>query len=166
MISLHDALESLKQDTTFIEWKAENAESYLCHCMRMFGDEDAWHIAYYNKDGSITSFAITPQEVVKEQHEEVFKEPDKEVKPLDMEAVELTATKALEVGTEFSKKEYPKDIVSKSIMILQNIDQGQVYNITFLTLAMSTVNIKIDAASGDVVAHKRTSLMDFKQDVM
>ncbi|MFT4343273.1 MAG: PepSY domain-containing protein [Candidatus Woesearchaeota archaeon] len=166
MISLHDALEALKSDSVFTNWQKENPDSYLCHCMQMFGDEDAWHIGYYNKDDSITSFAVSSAEVLKENHEEVFKEPDKKVLALDMNAVELTATKALDVAKEFSQKEYPKDVISKNIIILQNISEGQVYNVTFVTLSMSTVNVKVNAETGDVVAHKKTSLMDFKEDVI
>jgi len=165
MLTVHEAFEMLSDDELFKKWKAENKESYLCHCMRMLGDEDAWHIGYYNQDDSIQPFSITKDEVAQEKKDEVFKRPETKVKELDFSQVDLTATQAVKVALEFQQKEYAKEIpTNKQIVILQHIDEGQVYNITFITLAMSTLNIKVDAKTGDVVGHKRTSLMDFRQE--
>jgi len=163
MLTVHTAMEQLLEDELFINWHKEHPTAYLCHCMRMLGDEDAWHIGYY-LDDTIQTFVVSPNDVAQEKQDEVFKKPDSVVKELDFSQVDLTATQAVQIAIEFQKKEFPSEIPSKQIIILQHIDAGQVYNITFVTLAMSTLNIKVDAKTGEVKEHKRTSLMDFRVD--
>ena len=42
----------------------------------------------------------------------------------------------------------------KEVVILQNLDVGQVWNITYITKSFQTLNIKIDAETGDVLEDK------------
>ena len=160
MALIKEAMVQLQSDPLFKEWKQSNPESYLCHCLRLMTEEDQWHFGYYNK-GNMTTFAVSPMAITQENAEEVFKKPDAEILSLDMGAVSLSELQAFEIADEFVKKEYPRDLPSKNIIILQNLDLGQVYNITFITMAMSTLNIKVDAKTGEILSHKKTSLMDF-----
>ena len=163
MLTVHEAMERLQDDTGFTSWKSSNPDSYLCHCLCMLGDEDAWHIGYSNKDQSMMTFVITRDDITQESSEEVFKKPETEIKPLDFSNVDLTASQAVALAKEFQKKEYPQEVLSKYLIVLQHLDVGQVYNLTFVTLAMSTLNIKVDCKTGDILSHKRTTLMDFKK---
>lgn len=163
MLTVHEAMELLQGDKEFITWNKGNPESYLCHCLCMLGDEDAWHIGYSNKDGSMTTFVVTKSDISQESSDEVFKKPETEIKPLEFSNVDLTASQAVALAKEFQQKEYPQEVLSKYLIILQHLEIGQVYNITFVTLAMSTLNIKVDCKTGEVLAHKRTTLMEFKE---
>ena len=63
---------------------------------------------------------------------------------------------------EFQKKKYPKELVSKTITILQNLEQfGTVWNITFVMHSFRTLNMKINPESGEILHHNLESLMDF-----
>ena len=77
------------------------------------------------------------------------------IKELDAEKVRLEFDEALEKAKEFQKKEYRNEQILKEIFILQHIERGQVYNITFLLSSFKTLNIKIDAASGEIVSHQK-----------
>ena len=66
------------------------------------------------------------------------------------------------VATEqaaFVDENYKGSSMFKAFMILQNIDAGQVWNITFVTQQFKTINIKIDANTGSCVSHKMISLI-------
>jgi Zn-dependent metalloprotease len=164
MVTIKEALTQLESDPIFNEWKNTNPDSYMCHCLRLMNDEDQWQIGFYNKNDSITTFTVSPLAISQEKTEEVFKKPESKVLPLKINEVDINENQAMKIANEFIKKEYPKEISSKSIIILQNLDQGQVYNITFITMAMNTLNLKIDTKIGEVISHKKTNLMDFNVD--
>lgn len=162
MLSIKEAVKELEENDRFLAWKEECSESYLCHCMQALNDDDAWYIGYYNpQDDKITTFAISELALSKESTEEVFKEPGKKIEKLDIEKVIVTQLEALDLAKDTTKTNYPRDLPSKNILIVQTLEGRQVFNVTFVTLSMSTVNVKIDAATKEVVSHKKTSLMEF-----
>ena len=65
----------------------------------------------------------------------------------------------MEIADEFQKQNYKNELPNKSINILQNIHQGTAWNVTLVTAAFNTLNMKIDASTGEVLEHKLTSLM-------
>jgi hypothetical protein len=161
MATIKEALTQLESDPMYKEWKNTNPQSYLCHCLRLMGEEDQWLLGYYNPSDSITTFSVSPMAITQEKTEEIFKKPESKILALNMNDVKISEQQALDIASEFIKKEYPRDLSSKSLVILQNLESGQVYNITFITMAMSTLNIKIDTLTGEISSHKKTSLMDF-----
>ncbi|MCB9358322.1 hypothetical protein H6503_00165 [Candidatus Woesearchaeota archaeon] len=164
MVSVQEALNILDDDSIFKEWKSQSPDSYLCHCLKMLDDEDAWHVGYCNKDSTITTFIVSSSAVEKQDAEEAFKHPDSTILPLIEQDIAITGSQAMDLAEDFSKKEYPRDPISKSLVVLQALEIGQVYNITFITIAMSTINIKVSSKTGEILEHKKTSLMDFRMD--
>jgi uncharacterized membrane protein YkoI len=81
---------------------------------------------------------------------------------LSVEDVKIELDEAMKNARKFQEKEYPKEKSMKEIVILQKLDSGQVYNVTFVTQAFNTLNIKLDSKTGKVVKHKLMSLMDLK----
>ena len=47
------------------------------------------------------------------------------------------------------------------MIILQTINKKETYNITFVTRAFKTLNIKIDADTGETISDQITSIFDF-----
>lgn len=162
MVSLEESLEILKKDSSFVKWRKQNKDSYMCHCLRMLSDEDSWHIGFFNKDDSMTSFIVSSSGITVDTQKEIFKSPDTTIKPLIESDIVLTSAKAVSIAEEIMKKEFSKEVVSKKIIILQSLSIGQVYNITFVTTAMNAVNIKLDSKTGDVLSKTKNSLMDFR----
>ena len=164
MVTIKESLETLSTDGSFKDWKKENSDSYLCHCLHMLTDEDAWHIGYYNKNDTITTFIVESTGVIIQEPEKIFKKPGDKIQPLIESDISITSSQALDTARELAKKEYSKESISKDIVILQTLPEvGQVYNITFVTVAMNTINIKIDSKTGELKSHKIASLMDLAQ---
>ena len=90
---------------------------------------------------------------------EVFKHPDHTVAELDIETVNIEVDEALEVAQKLQEEKYPKSSPFKRIIILQNLEQGQVWNITYVTQNFKTLNIKIDAGNGKIAEHKLLDLI-------
>ena len=64
---------------------------------------------------------------------------------------------------ETFRKKYPTEFPQRIISICQNVEQGQVWNITFLTIALKTLNIKLDAKSGEVIHSDIVSFFEFRK---
>ncbi|HLD42296.1 MAG TPA: hypothetical protein VJB06_04615, partial [archaeon] len=69
--------------------------------------------------------------------------------------------KAIGICDAFRKKNYPSENSIKTIIVLQNLSIGQVWNLTYLTSAFSTLNIKIDASNGKILKHTLVPLFRF-----
>jgi hypothetical protein len=161
MLKINEAVNELESNDRFQSWHQENKECYLCHCMQMLTNEDAWYIGYYNPNSDeITTFAISETALTKESTEKVFKHPDKKVEKLDFEKVKIFDQEVLAKVSEICKNNYSNEVLSKNIFILQTIDNSIVYNVTIMTMAMNAINIKISAIDGRVLSHRKTSLMD------
>ena len=84
---------------------------------------------------------------------------------IETNKVKITFDNAIAKASEFQSKNFPKDRGVKTITILQNIpDLGNVWNITYVTEAFNTLNIKIDASTGKVLEHNLVSVFSFGKD--
>jgi hypothetical protein len=52
------------------------------------------------------------------------------------------------------------EIVTKIIVLLQNIDGRPTWNLTLVTMAFSLLNVRIDAATGSVTGATKDSLFN------
>ena len=165
MSEIKEAINQLENDTVFKDWRSKNKDSYLCHCFKMMDEAniDDWQIGYYNKNDTIITFMVSSSGVQKGEESEIFKKPGDNVKELNKDNIKVSYLEALDEASAFAEKNYSKEVITNKILILQNLKLGQVYNITFVTMAMNTINIKIDSSSKEVLEHKLTSLMDLSQ---
>ncbi|MDD5086981.1 MAG: hypothetical protein PHV16_04475, partial [Candidatus Nanoarchaeia archaeon] len=139
----------------------KNKKSKLAYAFTM--DEDAnWQFGYYNNETDMISTFIVDKCISLNESQEIFKKPGDKVKCINLEEVKINFEKALEKAEQTRKKYYPNETVNKKIAILQNIKQGQLWNITFVTHSFKTINIKINALNGKLIRHEVVSLFDFK----
>ena len=153
----------LEENEKFKEWKKDNSDSYLIHVFKMLdkANENELQIGYYDKDDTITTFVIGA-EVKIVPKAKIFKKPDTKIMELALDDVKIDFDEALERAKSLQEKEYPKELVINKIIILQKLDIGQVYNITLVTQAFNTLNIKVDSKTGNIIKHEKMSLMDLK----
>ena len=53
----------------------------------------------------------------------------------------------------------------KTIAILQNIKpHGNIWNLTYITQAFNTLNMKIDASTGKILDHNHSSIFSFRKE--
>ena len=156
-------LKRLESDPEFKEWKQDNPDYYLAHIFFMVEPNKPFQfdIGFYHLEKNLmTTFLLSDSDIQIKPDQEIFKDPEHPIKELDPAQVKIEYDKAMKLSNQVQQEHYKADLPSKEIVILQNIPQGLVWNITFMTQTFKTLNIKIDAASGDIVGHKIHSLMD------
>ena len=165
-MELKQAVSQLEESEAYHDWVKEHKGGFLSYAFALIEKNapDAWQVGYYDKkQDKITNFAVGREQVEIGENEEIFKKPDAKVLPVEVEKVAISLSHLMDILDEFQQKQYKQEIPQKIIIILQNIkDFGVVWNITYITQTMKTLNMKIDAGSGKVVFHKLTSLFDYK----
>ncbi|MBU1204841.1 MAG: hypothetical protein KKE93_02955 [Nanoarchaeota archaeon] len=158
------ALKKLKNSSEFRKWISKNKKSYLTYAFTMIenSEKSEWQIGYYDKSlDKVTVFTINNNiEINPEQ--DVFKKPGTAVKKINLKDVKFGLDKVLKKTQNIKEKKYSKELVTKTIAILQNIDLGQLWNITLITSSLNTINIKIDAKTGKTIKHELVSLFQFR----
>ena len=143
----------------------ENKDIFFSYALMTIENNEAspWQLGFYNKStDKITTFVIGKDEISVQKEDEVFKKPGMEVKPIEIEKAKLKFNEIMEKAKNFKKEKYPKEIISKTIGILQNIeDYGTIWNITFVTDSFKTLNMKINPQNGEIMHHNLDSLMSF-----
>lgn len=152
----------LKKSPVFQEWKSANKRAFLSSVFIMLGesDKDEWMFDYYDKNkNKITSFLVSDTIKVNPDSE-IFKS-GQEIKEVNIKDVKIDFNKILELSSDFCKRHFPQETPKKTIAILQNLDLGQVWNITYITLAYKTINLKVSSNDGEVLKHGLVSLYEF-----
>src|SRR3989338_534251 len=158
-------VDKLAESKEFKDWTGKHKAFYLAYGFLSFGEKSEWQIGYYNKNtDKITSFTIGDS-IVTNPEENGFKEEHHVVKELLLDKLKINLDQALSIAEKLQKEKYKNDPPLKKILIIQNLDIGQVWNITFVTATLKTLNVKVDSETGEVLEHKADSILDFaKQD--
>jgi len=164
-MDLKPALKKLKQSREFKDLSKKNKDICFSYALIMLENNKSipWQFGFYHKStDKMITFIVDKDEIKIEKEEEIFKKPGMEVKPLDIEKAKIPYNEILKKAEEFKKNKYPKELVSKTIAILQNLEQyGNIWNITYVTHSFKTLNMKINAENGEIIDHNLQSLMDF-----
>ena len=164
-MELNLALKKLKESKEFKEWSNKNQDNFFSYAFKMLENSksSSWQLGFYHKTtDKVMTFIVDETEIKIQQEEEIFKKPDMEVKQIDIKKVKISFEKILKKAEEFKKEKYPKELVSKTIAILQNLEEyGTVWNITYVTHSFKTLNMKINSENGKILHHNLESLMDF-----
>jgi len=164
-MELNQALERLNKSKEYKDSVKEDKDIFLSYALMTIEKNEAspWQLGFYDRaTDKITTFVIGKGEIAVQKEEEVFKKPGTEVKPIDMEKSKLKFDEIIKKAEKFKKEEYPKETISKTIAILQNLqDFGTIWNITFVTDSFNTLNLKINAENSEVLHHNLESLMSF-----
>ncbi len=158
------ALKKLKNSSEFKKWVFKNKKSYLTYAFTMIenSEKSEWQIGYYDKKlDKVTVFTINNNIKINPE-QDIFKKPGTAVKKINLKDVKFSLDKVLKKAQTIKEKKYPKELVTKTIAILQNIELGQLWNITLITSSLNTINIKIDAKTGKTIKHELVSLFQFK----
>jgi len=152
--------KTLQENKEFLRWSKEH-KGYLSHIFSFLDENKEYQIGFCDEKGdSITVFTIVGDSVKKGKAEEIFKQPDSKVLPLDIDEVSIGFDEAVNIARGFHETNHDGHLISKQIVILQHLEIGQVYNITFVTQTFKTSNIKVDADNGKILEDKFSSLFD------
>jgi hypothetical protein len=166
-MELKSALKKLKESKQFKDLSNKNKDIYFSYALIILENDKSgpWQLGFYHKStDKMITFVVDKDEIRMEKEEEIFKKPGMKVKKLDIEKAKILYDEILKKAEKFQKKKYPKELVSKTIAIFQNLEEyGDIWNITFVTHAFNTLNMKINPENGEIVQHNLQSLMDFAQ---
>ncbi len=163
-MEIKKAIETLEGSDEFKHWKKSHEDNYLADAF-IIVDENGkteWQVGYYDKKSDKITVFLTGEKVVAKPEEEVFKK-DGIVKSLDLGKVKKDLKEALEICRDLFSKKYTSEITLKTIVVLQHIDIGQVWNMTCITNKYNTINVKVDSETGKVISHSLISMFDFVQ---
>jgi hypothetical protein len=167
-MDINEIIDNVESSGIFKGFIKENPHNYLAHLFSLMDSDhkDDWQLGYYSKetdkitvfdnpvDGNVTM--MPPQEAFKEKNY---------IEQLDISKVKVSKDQALKTVDKVVKENYNAESLSKMIMLLQNLpEHGQIWNITIVTTTFSVLNIKIDAATGDVIKHSKESLIGWKKE--
>ncbi|MFH1590746.1 MAG: hypothetical protein ABIC95_02350 [archaeon] len=163
-MAIKDELERLAKSKAYKDFAKKHPDAKLAHAFIMMekGNRSEWQIGYYLKGNDQVITFFMHEEIKTSPPSKIFKEPRKKVLPLDIEKVSMTFSQAFDAALEFQKEKYPTEKPAKILCILQHLEEGTVYNITFVTPAFNTLNIRVDAKAAEVTSHRLTSLLDFR----
>ena len=158
-----DEIQRLESSDVFNEWKKENPNTYLTHAFIMLDPniKKEWQIGYYNEEtDKITTFNVNDK-ITKNPEAEAFKK-EGAINELDIEKIKISFDKVLETADIIQKQKYSRCNPTNKIIILQNLNK-QVWNITYVSNTMETLNIKVDAETGEVISDNITSLFKIEK---
>lgn len=174
-MEFQQAIEKIKDSDVFKKWKNENNNYYMSHVFTMIDPsvKREWQIGFYSSEkNNIVTFAISYQEGVDVDNknnndkkiidnnnlfnEKITKNPDSEpldknILILDISKVKISLNDALNIAELKQKEKYKSYTPIKKIVLLQNLNNSQVWNITYITNTFKTLNIKIDSESGEII---------------
>lgn len=166
-MELKPALKKLEQSEEFRKWRIKHKDTYFSYAFRIEQDMPGeWQLGFYDrKKDKITTFVMKDEDISIRGEEDVFKKDDMKVNKVDIIRIKITFENAISKANEFQQRNFPKDKSIKTIAILQNIRQlGNIWNITYITEAFNTLNMKIDASSGKVLEHSVSSVFSFRKE--
>lgn len=161
--SLKRDIEHLKKLKEFKEYKKQHISSYLCAAFAIIesSKKTRWQLDYYCPENDMmTTFCFDPSFHQKES--KTIHRDKKKVREINIENIDIGLEKSLEIISEFKNKRYPNEKINKIIVILQNIDKKETWNITYLTSNFNLLNVNVDAQKGSIITERFDSILNFK----
>lgn len=160
-----EVLKKLEAAKEYLAWKKEHPKCVLAHLFVMFDEvnKDEVQIGFYDADAKrITTFtlsqlpsqntvAVIPEQEILESEEGIAEFAPSEAK-IDFES-------AIKISNNCKEKNYPKEMLLKLFFILQQREGKLIYNVTYFTRTFNTINVRIDALTGEILKHTKDSLM-------
>lgn len=167
-MELKPALKKLEESKDFKKWQKSNKNTYFSYAFKIKEEmgKDDWQLGFYNKkNDKITTFVMDNGTISIRPEEDVFKKEGMEVNEIKLEKVKIAFEDAVAKASDFQQKNFPKDKSTKTIAILQNVENlGNIWNITYITESFNTLNMKISAENGRIVEHSLSSIFDFRKE--
>jgi len=161
-----ELIPALEETETFKEWKTGNPGAKLVHLFLMLdpGQDVQYDIGFFDFDKKLmTSFIVDEKlsHIELASTKEVFSKDVSTIKPLDITKVKIHFKEAVEATRALQQEKYKQHQPLKEVVILQNLEAGQVWNITYITKTFQTLNMKVDAVTGDIVEEKLHQIFSF-----
>lgn len=162
-MDFHSMLSTLKQSAEYKDWLAEHRDYFLAHAFVMLDEANKgiWQIGFYSPEKELMeTFVMDNGKISILPAQEVLKSEGK-LQELDLGAVKITVEEALAIADKCKQEHYKTELVAKQFFILQHLDSGMAYNITYFTQSLKTINVKVSSIDGKIVSHNLQALAAF-----
>ncbi len=146
MLKFKEALKTLKDSEVY-----NKKSGFLCNGFIILENgEGVWQIDFYdNKEDKIISFTIGDQ--INFREDKAFKNEEIKISKLELDKIKINLDEALEKVDSLIKDKYSKENVGKAIIILQNYKGKNIWNVTYITSSLKTLNVKLSAETGRII---------------
>ncbi len=109
----------------------------------------------------IVTFDIKPDgsNVIINPASEAFKDGGI-VAELAVDEIAFDTLTAYDIAVAELKEKFSDQLVDKTMLIVQNLEDKLMYNITFISKQFNTINIKVDAKTKEVIDIQKRSILD------
>jgi hypothetical protein len=157
-MEIKELVKRLNGSKPYKSWASQNPGFYLVHLLYM--SKHAPQAGYYNEESDrIVTFEVG-ESIEPSPTTEAFKE-QRTIEGLDIDGVKIDRAEAVGKAEKVKGEKNPKEILDSEILILQKVKGQTMYNITYFTKAFRTLNVKIDAATGEILSHDLANLVGF-----
>ena len=163
-MKVKEALQILKKNKKFTDWSKKHKNFFLVNAFIMTQDSDKINkiqLGYCNKKEEITSFIVDSKSITQFSDKEIAKFPNSKIIKIDVKNIKIDVIDALKNANDYQKAHYPATVVNKKILILQNEGKGEFWRISFMTNSLEVLHFNIDSNSGELLMHKKSSLLQF-----
>jgi len=151
--------EKLIASDEYKDFEKNEEGFYLVHAsmIREYSKKGSWEFGFYNESRDrIVTFGTEP--IARQPEQEAFKK-EGIISPLDLEKVKIGYEMAMTICEKLRMEKYSSESINKVIAILQKLHK-QVWNITLVTTAFNLINVKIDAATADIISSNISSILN------
>ncbi|MBW3013247.1 hypothetical protein KY340_03495 [Candidatus Woesearchaeota archaeon] len=140
---------------------------YLAHFFVMldseFNESGNWQIGFYNKEEDmVIVFELMQDKTINMTESKPLKLKEHHVVgELALDEVKMEFNDAIERLRQVMKEKYPSESAVKIIVLLQELENLPVWNLTVVTSTYNTLNVKLDAKNNKVIDHSLSSLLSW-----
>lgn len=152
----------LLQEKEFLAFRKDHQSAYLTHVFYLADDlnkQDMQFGFYDPEQDHITTFVFEHDFLSVREEKDIFRQDKQKLVPVDDARILIDVDDVLRIVNAFQKEHYPKAQSMKKILILQTLPLGTVWNVTFVLHTFQTLNMKVNAETGDVKEHTCISLI-------
>ena len=164
MLDVIEVLDAVEESAEFKTWNQEHSDYFLAHVFRSLDNlgEGEWQVGYYlPKTQKMTTFIpATPEKKIDVARDLDVLKPQG-LLPLDKATIHIDSTTALTAAAKKRAETYGTEPILKTFFLMQNSDNGTIYNITYFTQSFKTINLHISASDASVLEHSKNNLAAF-----
>jgi len=164
MTHAHDIIQRLQASPTFTQQDMTGYTLANIYNMLSPQTDGVWQVGYYNAEKEQLRTFHMASTITVQDHTEMVKAPDHHIMPVDITTVSLSWEQAQAIAQEFVLQTLSVPTTPTQIYILQRLPiVGTVWNVTMVSSDFKTVNVKIDASTGEIKLKSINSLLDMQQ---
>ena len=161
IMDFHTIISQLNSSSEWKQWREIHKDCFLSYGFVLLDEanKDAWQVGYFcSNTDRMTTFVVQSNKITVGPELEVMKD-ESGVLPLKLNEIKIDDTSAMNHANQARLKSFSAEQPLKIFFILQTLNIGTIYNVTFLTKSLRTLNFKISAQTGEVITQSSESLV-------